>query len=111
MIEIIVKDYVSERLPVAVYMEFPEDPPSRFVILDRTNTTRENHIDTSLFVAQSYAESKLETAKLNERVKTVMDTLAVLNDVSCSELNSDYPFPDTARKRHRYQAVYNVTHY
>lgn len=111
MIEIIVKNFVTERLLVPVFMEYPTDAPGRFVILDRLDTTRENHIETSLFAAQSYAESKLEAAKLNKQVKEVMDALVELDHVSCSELNSDYPFPDTKRKRHRYQAVYNITHY
>lgn len=111
MIEIAIKDFVSQRLSVPVYMEYPDSAPVRFVILDRSDTTRENQIETSLFIAQSYAESKLEAAKLNKQVKEVMDALVELEQVSCSELNSDYPFPDTQRIRHRYQAVYNITHY
>lgn len=111
MIEITIKDFVSQWLSVPVYMEYPDSAPDRFVILDRSDTTRENHIETSLFIAQSYAESKLEAAKLNKQVKAAMDALVALEQVSCSELNSDYPFPDTQRKRHRYQAVYNITHY
>ena len=111
MIEITVKNFVEKKLLVPVYMEYPNNAPDRFVILDRSETSRENHIDTSMFVAQSYAESKLEAAKLNEQVKTVMDSLVEVDEISCSELNSDYPFLDTKRKRHRYQAVYNITHY
>ena len=111
MIEVIIKDFAAERLSVPIYMEYPDNTPDRFVILDRSDTKRENHIETSLFVAQSYAESKLEAAKLNKQVKEMMDALVELDQVSCSELNSDYPFPDTQRKRHRYQAVYNITHY
>ena len=111
MIEIIVQDYLSKNLPVAVYGEFPKEPPQRFVVLDKTNSGRENHINSSMFADQSYAESKLEAAKLNEQVKKVMDSLVELPVVSASRLNSDYPFPDIARKRHRYQAVYDITHY
>lgn len=111
MIEIAVVNFVAQRLSVPVYMEYPNNAPDRFVILDRSDTNRENHIETSLFIAQSYAESKLEAANLNQQVKAVMDALVDLEQVSCSELNSDYPFPDTQRKRHRYQAVYNITHY
>lgn len=111
MIEITIKAYLTAQLPVAVYMEFPSEPPERFVILDRTNTSRENHILASTFAAQSYAESKLEAAELNELVKLAMDMLIELDEVSSSQLNSDYPFPDTTRKLHRYQAVYDVTHY
>lgn len=111
MIEIIVKNHVEQNLTVPVYMEFPEDPPERFVILKKGDSGREDFIDTAMFVADSYAESLLEAAKLNEQVKAAMDSLIVLPSVSASARAGDYPAFDTTRKRHRYQAVQNVTHY
>jgi len=111
LIEISVIDYLSEKLPVAVYTEYPEEPPDTFIVIDRTNTEREDFVYTSVFVANSYAASKLAAAQLNEKVKAAMDTLADLEQVYASRLGSDYPFPDTKRKKHRYQAVYNISHY
>lgn len=111
MIETTVLDFMSKNLPVAVYMEFPSDPPDRFVVLRKSNSSRENMVDTSMFIANSYAESLLEAAKLNERVKTALDSLADLDAVSSSKRGGDYPFYDTENKRYRYQAVQNITHY
>lgn len=111
MIEITVLDFVAERLEVPVRMEVPAKPPNRFVVLRKTHSSRENFIDTSIFVADSYAESLLEAAKLNEQVMSVMDDLIELNTVSSARRSGDYPFPDTSTKRYRYQAVYDITHY
>lgn len=112
MIEITVKNHVETQMDVPVYMEYPEGKaPKRFVILDRTDGSRENRIDTAVFVVQSYAESKLEAAKLNEQAKKAMDQLVHLPRIAACDLTNDYPFPDTKRKMHRYQAVYNITHY
>jgi hypothetical protein len=112
LIEIVVKNHVAGRLDCPVYMEFPErDAPEYFVILDRTDSNRENHIDAAMFVVQSYAPSKLAAAMLNAKAKAAMDSLIELDMISACNLSGDYPFPDTKRKRHRYQAVYDITHY
>lgn len=111
MIEITVLDYMSNNLPVPVYMEFPSDPDDCFVVLRKGGSERENLVDTSTFVADSYAGSLLEAAKLNEQVKAALDSLAELDAVSCSKRGGDYPFYDTQNKRYRYQAVQIITHY
>lgn len=111
MIEKTVLDFLNEKLPVTVYTSIPEDPPDRFVILRKGDSGRENLIDSAMLVVRSYAESEWEAAQLNERVKVVMDALPELDEIASSKLSGDYPFPDTTIKRHRYQAVYDVTHY
>lgn len=111
MIEITVLHHLEQKLQTAVYMEFPVNPPGRFVVLRKADSGRENYIDSAMFTARSYAESLLESAKLNKAVKSAMDTLPELEEVSSSRLNADYPMMDTANKRYCYQAVYDITHY
>lgn len=111
MIEIIVLNHLRGKLQIPVHLEFPSEPSDRFVVLRKADSSRENLIDTSMFVADSYAESLLETAKLNELVKTALDSLIELDNVSRSARGGDYPFFDTKNKRYRYQAVQNITHY
>lgn len=111
MIEKIVLDFLTSRLVVPVRMEVPTDPPKRFVVLKKADSSREDSIDTSMVIAQSYAETLLEAAELNELVKATMDDLTDLDEICSSRLNSDYNFTDTASKRYRYQAVFDITHY
>jgi len=111
LIEIAVKNHVAGRLDCPVYMEYPEDAPDYFVILDRTDSSRENRIDSAVFLVQSYAPSKLAAAMLNSKAKAAMDSLIELGRISACNLSGDYPFPDSKHKRHRYQAVYNITYY
>lgn len=111
MIELIAKEFAEKNLAVPVYMEFPLNPPERFVVLKKGDSSRENLIDSAMLVVDSYAESLLEAAKLNEQVKAVLDDLIQLDTVSCSRRGSDYPAFDTKNKRHRYQTVQNITHY
>lgn len=111
MIETTVIDHISQKLLVSVYMEFPANPPDRFVVLSKTDSSQENLVVTSMFVADSYAESLLEAARLNEQVKAAMDNLIELDDISSSKRGGDYPLLDNKNKCYRYQAVYNITHY
>lgn len=50
-------------------------------------------------------------AELNEKVKSAMDEIVELDEVTRCELNSDYNYTDTSRKKYRYQAVFDITHY
>lgn len=111
MIEITVLDFLSARISAEVFMAVPARTPERFVVLRKADSSRENFVTTSMFVADSYAGSLLDAAKLNEEVKAAMDALPELDEICSSKLGGDYCFNDTASKRNRYQAVYDVTHY
>lgn len=111
MIEVIIKNYLAEKLSVPVVLEVPADPPSSFVLLEKTGSSREECIDRAMLAIQSYAPSMYGAARLNERVKAAMDSAAELDAVSASRLNSDYNFTDTTTKRYRYQAVYDLVYY
>lgn len=111
MIEITVLDYLTAALDCPVVMEYRDGLGEKFVVLRTGDTTRTNMLEATMFIAESYDSSLLETAKLNMNVKSAMDALAELPEISASHLVSDYPAMDTEHKRYRYQAVYTVTHY
>ena len=56
-------------------------------------------------------DGTLDAAKLNELVKAAMQDADNLPQLVRCDLYSDYNFPDTTRKRPRYQAVFGVVHY
>ena len=122
MIEKIILDHLNGILPVPCYMEMPDDPPERpsqhgsrhpkrYVLIEKTGSSRSNHVCNALIVVQSYAESLYEAAALNEAAKAAMDRLIELDSITRAELNSDYNYTDPVKKQYRYQAVYDVTHY
>lgn len=111
MIETTIRNFVSDALQVPVRMEIPANPPARFVVLKRSGEGRENLVEGALLIADSYAESMLEASKLNEQVKSVLDDLDTLDEISSVQLSTDYPVIDTGNKRYRYQAVYEINHY
>lgn len=112
MIENIVLNHMEEKLDVFVGLEVPdEDVPSKYVIIEKTSSSRINHIDTATFAFKSYAPTMYEAAELNEAVKLAADGLIEHDLISRAALNSDYNFTDTSKKGYRYQAVYNITYH
>lgn len=111
MIELTVKEFMEACLTVPLFLEYPEDPPNSFVVLRKGDSGRDNLLDSAMLVADSYGPSLLEAARLNELVKAVLDNLVLLDTVSSSRRGGDYPAYDTKNKKHRYQAVQNITHY
>lgn len=111
MIEKTIADYLASALSVPVCMEMPETPPSSIVLVEKTAGGRKNRVNSAMLAIQSYAPSLLQAAQLNEAVKSAMENAADLAEVCSAELNTDYNFTDTASKRYRYQAVYDITHY
>jgi hypothetical protein len=111
MIEIVIKNYLSEHLSVPCLLEAPESPLSSYVILEKTGSGDIDHINNSTFAFQSYATSLYEAVMLNEEAKEVVQNLILLDAISKVKLNSDYNFTDTTTKQYRYQAVFDITHY
>lgn len=111
MIEETILNFLNTKLTEPVYLEAPEDKPMRYVLFEKTGSSKSNRLPASTFVFQSYAESLFQAATLNEKVKVAVESLIELNKISNVKLNSDYNFTDTTTKQYRYQAVYDISHY
>jgi len=111
MIEVEMKQFLDGHLSVPSYFERPKDPPKRYVLFEKTGSSKRNYLPESTFAFQSYAESMYEAAKLNEEVKEAVEDLIILDKISKIKLNSDYNYTDTEAKSYRYQAVFDIKHY
>lgn len=107
MIETIILNYLNDELDVPCTME--EDVGGNsFVLIEKTGSSKINHVSTATIALQSYAPSLAQAAALNERVKAAMERIVDLDDIGGVHLNSDYNFTDMTTKRYRYQAVFVV---
>lgn len=111
MIETIVRNYLTKKLDVPVYLNRPEKLPQRYVYLDKTGSSKANQLPNATLALQSYAENRYEASVLNNKVKYAIEQIVFLPEIRGVELNSDYYFPDTQKKRYRYQAVYEIKYY
>lgn len=107
MIEIVVRDFLTKKLSVPVFMEEPEEVPKRYIIIEKTGGGKSDWLRTATIAIQSYGETLEKAALLNEEVKEALEDIDDQNPVSRAELNSDYNFTDTETHRYRYQAVFD----
>lgn len=111
MIEQIVRDYLEEQLGIPVRMEEEAGLPEEYIVVEKTGSGQTNHIKRATLAVQSYSSSLYQAASLNERVKEAMEKIIEMDDISKCEFNSDYNYTDTARKKYRYQAVFDIVHF
>jgi len=111
MIEKFLYDYLNRVLKVPAYMEEPENPPEKYVLIEKIGSSEDNYISSAVIAVQSYGISLYETALLNEDVKKAMRKSVQFPRISRCKLNSDYNHTDTETKRYRYQAVFDITFY
>lgn len=110
MIEIDLIEYLEEQLNISASLEVPENPPERYIVIEKTGNRMENFIEFPTVAIKSHALTMVDAAKLNEEVKAVMANAIMLKRIHRAELNADYNFTDTTKKGYRYQAVYNFTY-
>lgn len=110
-IELIVFNYLKEKLDVLVDIEKPSPQTGAYVVIDKTGGAKSNHLPDATIAFQSYGKSKFEAMMLNEKVKETVENMIELDEIRGLNLNSDYYFPDLATKEYRYQAVYDIRYY
>lgn len=110
MIEKIIQDYLRKS-GFSCYMSVPENPSGNFCVLERTGTGHSTGLFSATLAVQSYGSSTYAAAQLSHFVVQAMLSATALPEISECELNTEYNFPDTTRKRPRYQAVFDVTYY
>ena len=111
IIEEVVRDYLDEQLTVPVLLQRTQKMTEPYVMVEKTGGSQTNRINSATIAVQSYGESIHIAADLNDKVKSAMDDIVALSEVSSVSLNSDYNFTDQERDEFRYQAVFDITHY
>ena len=110
MIEKVILDYLNDNLANPSYTE-RSGQKGKFYIIEKVGGGETNHIKTSKFAIQSYADSMYDAALMNETLKAVMKDIVSLGSISSCKLDTDYNFTDTTTKKYRYQAIFIVVHY
>lgn len=111
MIELIVLNHLKNKLSEPVSLEKPNAHTGSYVVFEKTSSGKANHLPSATIAFQSYGESLVNAAKLNEKVKETVESLIELDEIRGLDLNSDYNFTNTTTKEYRYQAVFDIRYY
>ena len=98
MIEEIVREHLKTILDVPVLME-EENEEKKYILIEKTGGSEADYIKHATLAIQSFSTPLYSAAELNEEVKKAMKRIAERDDVCRCELNSDYNYTDTKRKK------------
>lgn len=113
MIETTVINYLKKKFPdEIVKAEVPKGMPDRFITVEKTGSQQLGiGLFQSTIAVQSWDTTKNKAAELSGEVCEALRSMPDEEDEVTRSKGSDYDFTDTATKRHRYQAVFTLTHY
>ncbi|MFQ9761826.1 MAG: hypothetical protein ACLRYE_00760 [Gemmiger formicilis] len=110
MIETTVLNFLSGKLRVPVLAEVPRSP--RQLCRGGKDRRRTQHRPEAGHCGRCRATADaLQAARLDDDVVEAMAELATLTGVGACRLVRDYNFTDTANRRYRYQAVFEIVYY
>ena len=110
MIETVIITYLETETGIPAYAERPKNPYPEYLLIERTGAGEENQIRRATMAVQSYADSLVRAAEINELVEKAMKEITDLENISKCKLNSSYNYTDTESKKYRYQAVFNLVY-
>ena len=110
IIELAVKDYLTQKQTTPAFMEVPETPPGTYIVVEKEGSSTENHVHTDSVTVLSHAPSLYEAMTLNQSLKPIMEGMVELPNVSRVELETDYQYTDPRNKTYRYKADYYITY-
>lgn len=94
-----------------VFCEIPESAPAEFYVLEKTGSSRTEHVFESTFALQAYGQTMYNAMQMSEDAKTILEELISLSSISRVSAIRDYNFTDPTTKKYRYQIVFTIIHY
>lgn len=94
-----------------VYAEVSDSTAEEFFVVDKTGSSTEENLCTSTLAIQSYGDRKVRASELNEILKDAMEGITDRDGITGCHLVTDYNYSNITKKQHRYQAVFEITHY
>src|SRR5699024_616217 len=102
-----IKQYLDEHLDAPSFFSYPDNPPRRFVLIDRTGGGENEQLPNSTVALQSYGASKYEAMILNDDLKKVVKGMTELKEISKVSLNANYEYIVLEKKKIVSQVVDN----
>lgn len=100
--------YLNDQLSAPVSGNVPPNPPAQYVTVELVGRGAENQVDSATISVESYANSRAEAGQLNHAVISAMEAAIERPEISSCRLDTAYNFTDTASKKDRYRAIFEV---
>lgn len=110
MIEIDIIKYLSASLGISVTNEKPTKKPTEYVVIEAIGSGRTNYINAITVSIMSYADTLLNAAKLDARVRSAMYDIVALDDISSCKLGGGSQSIDRQTKEYAYESIFNIVY-
>lgn len=112
MIEVVLRQYLMDNLNnISVVMEYPKNPPRKFVLLQLSDGGQINHIDAATFFVTVYADSLYSAAELKEQVKDFLFNAITIPGITAATLGQEQAGTDSANHVYKYDLTFNFYYY
>lgn len=112
MIEATIRKYLEDNLDnIPVLMEFPKNPPKKFIVMQLADGGKVNHIDAATFFLTVYANSLYEAAEVNEDVIDLLNDAISIPGITKSMLGQNQSGTDSANHLYTYNLTFNFYYY
>lgn len=112
MIEKLLIAYLNNEMDVPVYAEKPiKDIPSQYIVLRLIDSGIVNKINAATVSFESYAESLLQAAELNDKLQEKLFDAITLDEISSSTLGGSSRNIDIQTKAYCYESIFNFYYY
>lgn len=112
MIEVILRDYLDEKLEtIPVLFEKPKIKPERYVLIHGIDTGMINHISADTFSFTSIAPSFYEAKLLSDRVKALLFDSIQLPAISSAKIGGQRGSANATTASYEYELIFNFYHY
>lgn len=112
MIEVVVREYLSRKMDIPIFLEHQEQEPKEFIILEKVGASSRWGLKESRIAIQSYGASLYKAAIVADEVANSLEELVEYRDIVSVQIEAGpYHFSDLETKRYRYQLVVEIKHY
>ena len=111
MIEVTLRNYLSDNMDIPVLMEHPQTSVKKYILLQLADASIVNHIDMATIFVNVYADSLYEAAELRDKVKELLLNAIFITGIAKSSLGQDQAATDSANHLYQYSLTFNFYYY
>ena len=111
MIEVTLREYLSDNMDIPVVMEHPKSSKKKYVLMQLADGGQTNHIDMATFFVNVYADSLYEAAEIKEKVKTLLMDAVSIPGITKVTLGQEQANTDSANHLYLYNLTFNFYYY
>lgn len=106
-----VKQYLEDKLHIPTRLQYPEELPDTFIVIQRTGGNEENFISHASLSIASIAPSLYEAMEMDHKVLLAMRTIADGITITGCRYNGGGNWTDPTSGQYRYRSYYEINYY